>query len=212
LRQVLPLLCLSVLLGGCGGDPSRDGASPPVELPEGDPGTAAPAAPEPTAAGEHADAAPLAVVPVGAVLDPETLAGVAGGRWTASAAGPQATGPCGALPTRAAARTVLLREQGGRVLVQTVLSYAHEEGLDAVAQLAGSFAACGYRPVDAPPLGEAAAQAEDGSGDRALVVAAEGAVVVLTGKGGLADDTPTWEAVADVALGSACPAAPSGCH
>ena len=212
----LPVLALlaALALSGCAGggevDAGREALPAPAELPEGDPGQDAPEAVEPTGAPEeHEDAPALSAVPAEALLDPTTLAGVAGGAWTARASG--AAGPCGALPATAASRSVRLTGDRGELL-QTVLSYRHGDDGPAVQALAASFADCGWTPGEAPALGESAARADGPGGGRALVVAAEGAVVVLTGRGALAADDAAWDAVADVALGTACPAAPEGCH
>lgn len=207
MRAAVAGLAAAVVLTGCGGATTDRVASP--ELPEGDPGRSAPETPEPTdPAEEHEDGPALAAVPQLALLDAATLSGVVGGTWTASAAA--AGGPCGALPTQAAARSVRLTD-GTRVLVETVLSYRHGDDAAAVPALAESFAQCGWSATAAPALGEHSAQVARG-GDRALVVSAEGAVVVLVGTGGLAAEPALWESVADVALGTACPAAPGGCH
>lgn len=201
-------LVAALALAGCGGGAGTESVAA-RELPPGDPGEAAPEVPEPTGEPEeHEDRPALAEVPPQAVLDPQTLDAVLGGSWTAAPASPE--GPCGPLPSDAAARSVRLTD-GTRVLVQTVLSYTHGDDATAVPALARSFAPCGWQAGEGPPLGEHSAQAEGPDG-RALVLSAEGAVVVLVGTGGMADDAAAWESVADLALGSACPAAPGGCH
>lgn len=200
---------LALALTGCasGGGTERVASR---ALPEGDLGQAAPEVREPTGVPEeHEDGPALEAVPAEALLDGQTVAAVAGGSWTAAATAEPA-GPCGPLPTDAAARSVRLTD-GTRVLVQTVLSYEHGADAVAVQTLANSFEACGWAATAAPPLGERSAQAVGPEG-RALVLSAEGAVVLLVGSGGLADEPGVWESLADVALGSACPAAPGGCH
>jgi hypothetical protein len=77
------------------------------------------------------------------------------------------------------------------------------------------MAACGWRAVVAPALGERAAQVTRGTGastETALLLTAEGVTVLLVGSGGVPSDALRWESLADVALGSSCPAAPDGCH
>lgn len=205
--QVAGLLA-AVALTGCAGAGSTERVAG-TELPQGDPGAAAPEVPEPTGEPEeHEDGPALADVPAQAVLDAGTVGGVLGGTWTSAPAA--VSGPCGPLPTKAAFRSVRLSD-GTRGLVQTVLSYRHGDDEGAVRALSQSFARCGWDPVEAPPLGEHSAQASGPDG-RALVLSAEGAVVVLVGTGGLADDPAAWDALADLALGTACPAAPGGCH
>ena len=208
MRRLAVAGLLAVALTGCAGGSGTEQVAGP-ELPEGDPGRTAPEVPEPTqAAEEHEDGPALAEVPAEALLDAATVAGVAGGSWNAASVDP--AGPCGPLPTDAAARSVRLTD-GTRVLVQTVLSYEHGPDATAVQTLATSFAECGWDGTEAPRLGEHSAQAAGADG-RALVVSAEGAVVLLVGSGGLADDPEVWDSLADVALGTACPAAPGGCH
>ena len=219
LRLGVPAVLIAAALTGCAGSGGAvsDVAVPPVqsELPEGDPGPDAPEAPEPTGPveEEHGDEPAKTVIPQEATLDAATMGGVAGGVWQVQPAGADQAGPCGALPDvgAGASRSVRLTDDRGRVLVQTVLSFAHGEDAAAVDALAASFADCGWTAGEAPPLGERSAQATSDAGT-ALVLAAEGAVVVLTGTGGLPDDTAAWEGVADIALGSSCPAAPEGCH
>ena len=209
-RVSIAALVATAALTGCGGGGTERVAA--GELPQGDPGQAAPEVPEPTGEPEdHEDAPALSEVPEQALLDAATVAGVAGGRWTAAASTPTAVGRCGSLAADAAARSVRLTD-GSRTLVQTVLSYEHGEDLEAVPALAQSFADCGWTASEAPPLGEASAAASGADGGSALVFSSEGAVVVLVGTGGLAADAGVWDALADVALGSACPAAPGGCH
>lgn len=196
----------ALALAACGGGQEQVSSR---ELPAGDPGDGAPEVPEPTGPPEeHEDGPALTEVPPEALLDATTVGGVVGGTWTGTPA--SAVGPCGPLPSRAASRSVRLTD-GARVLVQTVLSYRHGADGTAVADLAASFGECGWSPAQAPALGEhsAAVQGPDGS---VLMLSAEGAVVVLMATGGLAEDAGAWDAVADLALGTACPAAPGGCH
>ena len=211
MRQVsLAALLAAIALSGCGGGGAERVAS--TELPEGDPGQLAPEVPEPTGPPEeHEDGPALTEVPALALLDAPTVGGVLGGTWTPAQASATAVGPCGPMPASAAARSVR-HTDGTRVLLETVLSYRHGDDEPAVADLARSFEGCGWMPAEALPLGEHASAATGPDGGRALVVSAEGAVVVLVGTGGLGSDEETWSALADVALGSACPAAPGGCH
>lgn len=209
-RCAVPLL-LVVTLTGCGGATG--------DLPVGDPGRGAPAVaePAPDAAAGHGhgqEGALPTAVPDEAMLDAATLSGVAGGTWQAVPVPPAETGPCGAVPTdeAAASRSARHVDGAGRVVTQTVQSYEHGHDGEAVGALVGSLRGCGWEPVEGLPLGEHSAQAHRADGTTLVVVAAEGALVLLVGGGGIEQDTVAWDAVADVALGSACAAAPDGCH
>jgi hypothetical protein len=83
-----------------------------------------------------------------------------------------------------------------------------------VAAEATRLAGCGFAADGDPRLGEASAQLtkDTGTGRQlALVLAAEGATVVLVGSGSAADQA-VWPSLADVALGTACAAGVHGCH
>lgn len=223
-RACVVAVAVAAALTGCGGG-AADEVTPAVAdlagdpLPEGDPGTSAPEAPEPSAGAdphdEHAEHA-RTHVPVEAMLDATTLAAVAGGSWAVQPVQAGDAEPCGAMPAGAgSARTTRLADDAGRVVVQTVLSYDHGADGEAVRALGAGLARCDWQPQEPPVLGEQAVQATRGQGDRSavlLALSAEGVVVVLTGHGGAADDAAVWQSVADVALGTACPAAPAGCH
>lgn len=217
-------VAVAAALTGCSGGTAHvvapaapDVASDP--LPEGDPGTSAPEAPEPSGEGDaHDDHAEHARthVPVEAMLDASTLAAVAGGSWQVQPVQAGDAEPCGPMPAGAGAtRTTRLADAAGRVVVQTVLSYDHGADGAAVQALGSGLARCGWQSQDPLVLGEQAVQATRGHDDRQAVLlglSAEGVVVVLTGHGGAASDAAVWQSVADVALGTACPAAPAGCH
>lgn len=240
LRQVSLGLVLSCALVGCAGDGVEGGGverqnvaavtvpDRPTELPEGDPGPGAPEAPEPEPEAEaeeeeghdeHGGEA-LSTVPSAALLDAETVGGIAGGSWTAAPGSPVLQpGPCREAlsgPDAGGSRTHVLTDGTGRRLVMTVTSYAHGADADAVAALAAALPGCGWETGPALRLGEASTAASrqlDGGTVHLTAVSAEGALVVVTGEGGLGSDDPElWEAVADAAIGTACSAAPEGCH
>ena len=217
-RAAVLSVALAGVVAGCaaGESDSLGSAPPPAVLPEGDPGTAAPEVPEPEpdaqAHEDEHDAPARTSIPTEALLDPATLEQVVGGSWSAQPLAPGDAQACGgALAGAGAARSVRLADDAGRVVVETVLSYEHEAGNTAVEALDGALATCGWHAQQAPPLGEQSVQARRDAATL-LAVSAEGAVVVLTGHGGIAGDPALWESLADVALGTACPAAPGGCH
>jgi hypothetical protein len=208
------MLLLTAALTGCGG-----AAAGEADLPVGDPGREAPAVaePAPDADGDHGhghDAVLPTAVPDEAMLDAATVAGIAGGTWQVVPVPAAETGPCGAVPVdeAGASRSTRLVDSVGRVVTQTVQSYEHGHDAEAVSRLAGSFRGCGWEPTEAPALGEHSAQAHRADGVRTVVLAAEGVLVVLVGGGGIEQDTAAWDGLADVSLGSACAAAPDGCH
>lgn len=214
---------LSCALVGCGGTEEQvatavPAVAAPAELPEGDPGTAAPEVPEPTSEGEEhgSEGAALVEVPGTALLDPETVGGAAGGTWTAAPGTSPLAPACSSTdPLAGGSRTTALEDGAGRRLVETVTSYAHGDDAEAVAALGAALPGCGWDLAVAPRLGEtslAATRSEQGERSHLTAVSAEGALVVLVAQGGLGDDPDVWEALADAALGTACVAAPEGCH
>jgi hypothetical protein len=198
-------------------DPALSGQPVPT-LPPGDPGTGSDADAGDAGTGDdhtddHDDRGRVASVPESALVDAETVAALAGGAWTVH---PDSGGSCSAAtPADAtASRTLTLRSDDGW-LTQTVS--ALESAADAraaVAKLARQLARCGFADAGDPRLGEASAQlTKDSASGRelALVVAAEGATVVLLG-GGSAAGQSAWPSLADVSLGTACAAGLHGCH
>lgn len=187
----------------------------PVPLPPGDPGLDAPSVPEtvPTS-GEHHDEPPRTVVPRDALLTAQSLDAVLGGRWAAASSPPAA---CAAPRARSAVavRSAVLRS-GPRMVVETVATYRTAATAEsAVDSLAAALQACGWQPRPAAPLGEASAElvrTGRSSTDKAFVLAAEGVTVVLVSSGGASANATAWQSLADLALGSSCPAAPDGCH
>ena len=216
--------------------PTAPATSAPAATPTPSPSTTTPAAtavlPTPTATATATPtraasrptrpAAPAArtVVPAQALLHASTVGGVVGGRWVAGPApadGCAAPRPAGAL----ASRTSLLSSRGRGTLVQTVSTFRTGPAAEAaVRAVADRLSACGWELGSDMLLGEASAQlSREGTGgtagsggiELASVIAAEGVTVTLVGTGATA--TPdVWAALADIAIGSACPAAPDGCH
>lgn len=221
-------LVLSVALTGCAVSEERFSAAVPVaagptELPEGDPGPDAPEAPEPSAVAEDGghdehEGDALDVVPAIAMLDPQTVAETAGAGWTTAPGTSLLTGGCKDALTgehAGGSRTQVLEDGAGRRLVETVTSYPHGDDAEAVEALGAALPGCGWEIAVAPRLGEASVAATRSGPDGTVhltAVSAEGALVVLTAEGGLGEDADLWESLADVALGTACSAAPEGCH
>jgi hypothetical protein len=152
-------------------------------------------------------------VPEAALVDAATVAALAGGDWSVDPDGGSrctTAAPAGA----AASRTVTLTAPDG-VLAQTVSAFRSPlAARGAVAAEATRLAGCGFAADGDPRLGEASAQLtkDTGTGRQlALVLAAEGATVVLVGSGSAADQA-VWPSLADVALGTACAAGVHGCH
>jgi hypothetical protein len=145
-------------------------------------------------------------VPEAALVDAATVAALAGGDWSVD--------PDGGSAGAAASRTVTLTAPDG-VLAQTVSAFRSPlAAREAVAAEATRLAGCGFAADGDPRLGEASAQLtkDTGTGRQlALVLAAEGATVVLVGSGSAADQA-VWPSLADVALGTACAAGVHGCH
>lgn len=211
-----------MLLAGCGGAADRatsanEGGSSVVasptpaqepSLPPGDPGMDAPEVPDPgTEAPAHEHPA-LTSVPADALLDEESVAAALGSTWTTSAG----EGDSCTLPQGSVANRSMSYASNRGVLVETVTTHPDPDSADrAVAGLADGLAACGWT-VDADPrLGSASVAAHDA--ERTLTaVSAEGVGVVLVGHGALTGDPGGWFSLVDFAIGSACPAAPDGCH
>lgn len=189
-------------------DPALSGQTLPT-VPPGDPGddTSEPAATE-------TESPRPRTVPANALLDAPTVGAVAGGSWTASAA-PQ--GWCGTPRTTgsAASRAQLLTSADGR-LVQSVSAYADSDAaVRAVATATDRLVDCGFSRDRDPRLGEASelltGTGADGAEQTVVVLASEGVGVVLVASGAAAA-MGTWDALADLALGSSCAAAEHGCH
>ena len=182
-------------------------------LPPGDPGEG-PSVPEDTSGVEEAHGKALTRVPVGALLDAETVKAVVGGSWrgapvpTASCAAPR---PAGVVATRSAG----LAGSGSR-LIETVATHRDADAAArAVNELSARLQACGWTLGDEPPLGEDSAlltRQRAGALDRVVVVAAEGVSVTMLGRGPVADSADDWAAIVDVAIGTSCLAASDGCH
>jgi len=210
-------------------DPALSGQPVPT-LPPGDPGTDEPGTDDPDADdpgsedgaegsggpdGDQPDAARLTEVPAAALLDVQTVGAVAGGSW--SPADPAAGDAClaadqGGAPTRS---VVLAADDAGGRLVQSVATWPAAKGARAaVVGLGSVLEACGFTAAGDPRLGEASAAFDrtvDGAQQHAVVIAVEGATLVLAGSGSAAAPG-VWESLADVAMGSACAAGVHGCH
>jgi hypothetical protein len=184
----------------------------PVEAPPGDPG---PDAPEMADPGEPTEAAhgkaPRTTLPADSVLDAGTVAAVAPARWTAAkvpAASCAAPVPAGA----AGQRSVAYRATGG-TFAETVVTYAGPAKADAaVAAFGKALKKCGWTMTDAPALGSSSVQGTRGGETVLMLGAEEGVAVVVRGSGIATQDPSVWESLADLAMGSSCPAAPDGCH
>ena len=212
-------------------DPALSGQPVPT-LPPGDPGTDEPGTDDPQDpaddsdepdrpdgdSNDGADGARLTEVPAAALLDAETVGTVAGGSWVPTDLGSSGaddscgTGGQGGAPTRAA---LLVADDGAGRLVQSVATWpTARDARAAVSGLGSALAACGFAAVGDPRLGEASAAFDrtvDGSPQHAVVIAVEGATLVLAGSG-TAAAPGTWESLTDVAMGSVCAAGVHGCH
>lgn len=212
-------------------DPALAGQPVPT-LPPGDPGTAEPGTDDPDSDdtgsdegsdgsdgaggsdGDEPDAARLTEVPAAALLDVETVGAIAGGSW--SPADPAGDDACladqGGAPTRS---VVLAADDAGGRLVQSVATWPTAKAARAAVVGVGSvLEACGFTAEGDPRLGEASAAFDrtvDGAQQHAVVIAVEGATLVLAGSGSAAA-SGVWESLADVAMGSACVAGLHGCH
>ena len=213
-------------------DPALTGQPVPT-LPPGDPGTDEPGTDDPDgddrgtdeggddsdeaggADGDQPDAGRLTEVPAAALLDVQTVGAVAGGTW--SAAAPAGDDACvaadqGGAPTRS---VVLGADDATGRLVQSVATWpTARSARDAVVGVGAALEACGFTAAGDPRLGEASAAFDrtvDGAQQHAVVIAVEGATLVLAGSGSAAAPG-AWESLTDVAMGSACAAGVHGCH
>ena len=199
------------------GTPSASGPESPLPtLPPGDPGPG-PSVPEDISGTDASLRGPRAGVPVGALLDGETVAAVVGGSWRSTATPadscdtPRPTSPTAPV----ASRTAALTGTGG-LLVETVATHADREAaVRTVNAMAKRLRGCGWTLEEEPPLGEDSAlltrRAADGP-QQLVVVAAEGVTVTVIGRGPVASNQQDWAAIVDVAIGTSCLAAPDGCH
>ena len=196
-------------------DPALSG-SPTPTVPPGDPDSTESGDQPPDGDDGHGDKSgegrDAAVSPT-AMLDAATVSSLAGGKW-AEAAG--ALG-CGDDPTPGAlaSRSLGFTASSG-ALIEVVGTYADKaSAVAAVPKSAQELESCGYAESADPRLGDASLQMEApevaGAARRALVVAVDGALVVLVGEGSPAAPG-TWESLADIAFGTACAASPHGCH
>jgi hypothetical protein len=201
---------------GAAGSPSPAG-SPAVtpgpgeaSLPPGDPGLDAPAMPDPgtAAADPHAHEEVRRTVPMRAMLTTADLRMAVGGRWERHAG---ANAECVVPQDAVATRTMAYGGTSAGMVLQTVASYPDTDESDAaVFALREAVEGCGWGDVRDPRIGSAAVAAVDGA--RAMTaVSVEGVLVVLVGTGRVTDGWK-WHALVDLAAGSACPAAPDGCH
>lgn len=201
-------------------DPALSGQPVPT-LPPGDPGTGGHGEPpegDDGHAGEHGpdEAVGARTVPSSALVDAGTVGALAGGSWTED---PDVAAPAGCPPvapkSAAASGTLALRSADG-ALFQTVSAHRTVRAARRAVQLvADELAACGFTAAGDPRLGEASAALargdETGAPEKAVVIATEGATVVLAGRGSAAS-AGAWDALADMALGTACAAGVHGCH
>jgi hypothetical protein len=211
-------------------DPALSGQAVPT-LPPGDPGTGEPGTDDPDADehgddesdedgaggadGDQPDAGRLTEVPASALLDVQTVGAVAGGTWApadASADDACLSADQGGARTRS---VVLAADDAGGRLVQSVATWPTAKAARAGVVAVGSvLESCGFSAVGDPRLGEASAAFDrtlDGAQQHAVVIAVEGATLVLAGSGSAAAPG-AWESLADVAMGSACAAGVHGCH
>jgi hypothetical protein len=194
--------------------PTSDEPGPPgpgePSLPPGDPGLDAPAVPDPgtASAGSHPHGEARRSVPVRAMLTAADLRMTLGGRWERHAGGGE---ECVVPDAAAGTRTMTYGGTSAGTVVETVAIYPDADESDAaVLALREAVEACGWQNAHDPRLGSAAVAADDGP--RVMTaVSTEGVLVVLVGTGKVADGW-TWDALIDLASGSACPAAPDGCH
>lgn len=191
------------------GDPGTDGsgeAATDDAPPEGDDGHAGEHGPD-----ESDEAVGTRTVPAAALVDPATVAALAGGSWSAEAGAGSAAGCPPVTPAGAAAsRTLLLRSADGTLLQVVSAHRTVRAARQAVDGVAGLLAGCGFTSAGDPRLGEAST-ALARAPERAVVIAAEGATVVLVGRGSAAS-AAAWDSLADLALGTSCAAGVHGCH
>lgn len=200
---------LGLLLAGC--TQAAESAAPTPTLPAGDPGPDAPSMSDPAApTAEHEHSEPRRVVSPDALIDVATLGEVVGGRWRAVEA---AADTC-LVDERAVATRSTTYASGDQRFVETLSTYVSAAAADrAVRSAERRLADCGWVPAGDPRIGSAAlAATHDGSGDALVVVSADGVAVTLVGAKEVGADADRWTALADLALGSSCLAAPDGCH
>lgn len=239
-RLAAAVVTAGLLLGGCGSQESGEGAvvaadraaaerdsstgvvrdvtsaapapSKAPSLPPGDPGLDAPAAPDPgtASADPHGhDEAAKRKIPAAAMLTAETVRMAMGGTWSRRTGGAdECMRPEGAL----GARSMSYGGSPGTLVVETVSTYRGAKAADeAVADLGGAAAECGWTVEGDPRLGSASVAAKD-QGRSMVAVSAEGVVVLLVGSGDVTRPAWRWSSLVDLALGTSCPAAPDGCH
>jgi hypothetical protein len=202
----------AVIAGPTVSTPAPEETTPLPTLPPGDPGDG-PSVPEDTSNVEEPAGAALTTVPAGAVLDAKTVGEVLGGSWTSSAA--PADSCAAPRPTRAVGTRSTALTGGGGTVVETVATYHGIAGTTAISNLARRLRGCGWTQEAEPPLGEHSAELsrKGGAGvERVVVVESEGVAVTVVGRGQVAAESDDWSAIVDVAIGTACLAAPDGCH
>jgi hypothetical protein len=193
-------------------DPALSGQPVPT-LPPGDPGTGS-GSDSGAADPDHDEhEGHVTDVPDAALVDAETVAALAGGSWAPETA-PGERCAVAAPDGATASRSLTLVSEGDR-LVQTVSAHESDQAArDAVPGLAERLAGCGFSAAGDPRLGEASVQLTRATGtatELAMVLAVEGATVVLVGTGAPAAPA-AWAALADLSLGTACSAGVHGCH
>lgn len=202
----------AVIAGSTLSTPAPETTTPLPTLPPGDPGDA-PSVPEDTSNVEEPAGAALTRVPAGALLDAKTVGQVLGGSWTSSAA--PADSCAAPRPARAVGnRSTSLTGAGGTV-IETVSTYNGTASTTAISNLSKRLRGCGWTQEAEPPLGEHSAELsrKGGTGvERVVVVESEGVAVTVVGRGRVAATSDDWSAIVDVAIGTACLAAPDGCH
>jgi hypothetical protein len=202
----------AVIAGPTLSTPAPETTTPLPTLPPGDPGNG-PSVPEDTSNVEEPVGTALTRVPAGALLDAKTVGEVLGGSWTSSTA--PADSCAAPRPARAVGtRSTSLTGAGGTV-IETVSTYNGTAGTTAISNLAKRLRGCGWTQGAEPPLGEHSAELsrKGGTGvERVVVVESEGVAVTVVGHGRVAANSDEWSAIVDVAIGTACLAAPDGCH
>jgi hypothetical protein len=193
--------------------PATSAPAPTVdEAPPGDPGPDAPEMPDPGAPTEDEhDHAPRTKLPADSVLDPDTVAAVVPAAWArAKVPADSCKAP---LPAGAAGTLSVAYRAPGATFVETVATYAGARKADAaVAAFGERLSTCGWTATEAPALGSSSVQATRGGETVLMLAAEEGVAVVVRGSGATTADPMLWESLADLAMGSSCPAAPDGCH
>ncbi len=226
IRVVTTLLAVAAL-AGCGspspGAATHEPLSPSATTsasreagPPGDPGPA-PTAPDPgKPTAPPATSSAVTTIPAAALLDSVTLHEVTGGAaWSRRlvTGGQNCATP---EPSGATRRRSVAYASGQRRLTETLTTHASGPvAARAVTAAGATLTRCGWTLVPAPPLGTASVQATRAFGaatQTLLVMAADGVAVTLLGSGDITTDQPTWESLADIALGTSCAAEAQGCH